>query len=645
MTALVASRMLPTLLLACAPAPSVRAIVDPARPEHFFDVPFPSDAMLDADRHPVLDGFPLPDVTLTSDVLQGWLDRLAANAHGFSNNGSAYFRFDGEVAFPDRTEGLPTDRVLLVALDGTELVPVDLTFVADPQGDPMWAPNTLAVTPRLGHPPRSGGTYAAVVMATDDLGPAEGWEVPAEVATALALQGVRGEVAVSTTFTVQAAALELRTLFADADARLPDFSGVQLRRVERISYAPGTTPSGNTATVFTAFYEGGGSEVTYLSYDPGEVLELSLGDDWPMVVYEARVPTLNYQDEDDRPYMSPGIATVGDVDRMTGWIEHDAQGNVVSEPWTEEMRVTISLPKGPDGRAIDGAKVLVWDHGTAGHAYEIVQRANALDDGRALAEELAREGWATIGHDATLYGQRFPLVDAGFTDGSLGFYNIVNLPAFRDNQRQTAVDGHLLLRFVQTGLAAALPDGSVDPARVRHGGHSLGSVTTNLAIAGEPAAYEAAFLSGTGGVFTHYFLDTGLLTGFDDELIGALFGLFGVPEPEVVTTVSVAGAILGLQPEAWEHVGRAHPFFTVFQWTMDPSDPMAVARDAELATTLAVYPGDRQTPDFTGEALGLAQPYATVRHCVARGGYDPHHCLWREPEGPVLLREWLVTAP
>jgi hypothetical protein len=633
-------------LLACTPEPSARAIVDPSRAEHFFDLPFPSDDQLDADGHPILDGFPAPEIALTAQLVDGWAARLGETARGFANNGSAYFRFDGPLALPARTDGLPTDPVLLVALDGSELLPLDLRFVVDPMGDPFWGENTLAATPRLGDPPRSGTTYAAVVMASDQVGPAEGFAAPPEVQAALTRLGVRGEVAVSTTFTVQAATRDLRALFADADARLPDFSGVTLRRVVRLRFAEGTTPSGNTATVATVFYEDGGSEDTFLSYDPGEVQDLSLGDDWPMVVYEARIPTLNYQDEDDRPYMSPGLAHLTDFDRRSGWIEFDAAGAVVSEPWTEPMRITISLPKGPDGAPLPAAGALLWDHGTGGHAYEIVQRPSALDDGRALATVLAEEGWAAIGRDATLYGQRFPLVDQGFTDGSLGFYNVVNLPAFRDNQRQTAVDGHVLLRFVQEALPDLLPAGGIDPARVRHGGHSLGSVTTNLQIAAEPGSYDAAFLSGTGGVFTHYALDTGLLgSAIDRELIDAVFGLVGVPAPAAITTTSILGSLLGLEAEAWENLDRSHPVLTLFQWTMDPSDPMAVARDAELGTLLAVYPGDRQTPDFTGEALGLAQPQATVRYCVASGGYDPHQCLWREPEGPVLLREWLTTEP
>ncbi len=306
------------------------------------------------------------------------------------------------------------------------------------------------------------------------------------------------------------------------------------------------------------------------------------------------------------------------------------------------MRITVSIPKGPDGEPITDAKAMIWDHGTAGDAYNIVQRPNVADDGRALAQAFADAGWATIGRDATHYGSRYPLVDDGFTDGSLGFYNLVNLPAFRDNQRQTAVDGHVLLRYLEQRIDDDLPAGSIDADRVRRGGHSLGSVTSNLGMAGEPDAYEGALLVGTGGDFTLYFLETGLLAGQDPATISLIFGLFGAAVPDVVTTQSVAGAVLGLDEAAWGAIDRLHPLFTLFQTTMDPSDPMAVARAETGPAFVVIAPGDRQTPDFTAEALADALPDPTVRYCEARGDYDPHQCMWREPEGAALVREWLA---
>ena len=112
----------------------------------------------------------------------------------------------------------------------------------------------------------------------------------------------------------------------------------------------------------------------------------------------------------------------------------------------------------------------------------------------------------------------------------------MNLPAFRDNQRQAAIEGEQLRHFVQTGLDDLLPAGSIDATRVRRAGHSLGSVTTNLGVSFSPGDWESVFLSGSGGVFTHYALDTGLLDSFDSTLLDSLFGIVGAPVPTTRTS-------------------------------------------------------------------------------------------------------------
>jgi hypothetical protein len=306
----------------------------------------------------------------------------------------------------------------------------------------------------------------------------------------------------------------------------------------------------------------------------------------------------------------------------------------------DTVRIVVGLPKDAGGGLAPAQGAVVWDHGTGGHAYNIIQRANASDNSEALAQVFADEGWAVVGRDATLYGTRYPLIDEGH-GSSLGFYNIVNLPAFRDNQRQTAIEGYQLARWLQEGLERDLPGAQVDLSRLRRAGHSLGSVTSNLGVAGRPGAWESVFLSGTGGVFSHYFLDTGLLNTLDPALVAALFPALGAAPPEVLDIQSVAGAVLGVPEASWPLLDRTHPFLLLFQWTMDPSDPMSVARDERLPAFLSISPGDFQTPDFTAEALAVALPQAQVTQCQARGDYDPHSCLWREPEGPEILRAWL----
>jgi hypothetical protein len=628
--------------LAAACAPDVRAVYDPERAVHAFDVPFPSDTERTPAGTPDLGAFPRPPSDLASGIADGWASQIETTSHGFGNLTAAYLRLDGEVSLPTTTAGATDDPVVWVAIDGSEQLPLDLRFVADPAGDPHWGPNTLAAAPQLGHPPRSGQTYVVALMRAAGVGAPEGWTPTDAQRDALRAAGIRGDIAMATTFTVQDGTGELRALFADADTRL-DFGEVVFRRVVSLEYAAGTTPSGDDATLEIARFEDGTERTVYLSLDPGEVQTVDLMDGWPMAVYEADIQTLNYQDPDDRPYMSPGLLHVTDVGRDSGWIEVTADG-VTATPWLEPMRVTVQLPKGPTGEPVQDAHVMIWDHGTGGDAYNAVQRPNAADDSRAFAQAFADAGWAVLGRDATLYGSRYPLVDEGFTDGSLGFYNIVNLPAFRDNQRQTAIDGHVLLRYAQQQLNLDLPAGSVDASRVRRGGHSLGSVTSNLGLAAEPEAYEGAFLFGTGGCFSLYFLETGLLADQDPALIAGLFSLFGAAEPAVVDTQSLIGAAIGVPEPAWGAIDRLHPLFTLFQTTMDPSDPMALARDETVAARVVIAPGDKQTPDFTAEALARALPDATVVYCQpSADDYDPHQCLWREPEGADIVADWLAT--
>ena len=639
--------MLTLLVLACTgeksgPLDLTLAVVDPARPTHFFDVPFPSNDLLDASGHPQLEGYPEALQPLAAGIVDGWRRRVELATSGMANNGAAYFRFEGPIEVPTDLAGTPDDPVVWVALDGSEQLPLITRFVADPAGDPFYGENTLAMAPALGHPPKPGGTYAAVVMQSAGVGAPEGYVLPAGVQDALTTLGITGTPAVATVFTVQDVVGELRQVAADMAARAGNVAPLApFQRVLRLAYTQGATPGGEPASLATVTYEDGTTDVTYLEplegYDD-RVVEFD--ESWPMVVYEGRIPTWNYQGLEDRPYMSPGIGHINDVERMTGWIQFDG-GQLTSTPEPEWVRVTVSLPRGADGAPRTDVPWVAWDHGTGGHAYEPVRRLYANDDGRTYAQTYADAGWAVIGRDASLYGQRFPLIDEGF-GASLGFYNVVNPPAFRDNQRQTALDAQMLLAAVESGaLNAALPAGSLDPSRRRRGGHSMGSVTANLGVATDPSAWEGVFLSGSGGNFSHYFLDTGLLADLDPTLITSLYGLVGQPVPEVVTPATALGAILGLPETAWDHIDRMHPAIQLFQWQMDGSDPMAVARAEELPARMLICNGDYQVPGFTSHALAEALPNAEATEVFPTYEGDHHSCLWREAEADAWLGGWL----
>lgn len=625
--------------VACSgPDERARPIVDLGG--HFFDAPWPDDGRVDAEGRPDLSGFPVSDEPLAASVLGAWVDHAVHATRGFGNNTPAYFRFDGPVALPHTTAGLPVDPVLWIDLRDGTLHPLELGFVEDAAGDPFLQPNTLAVAPALGHPVRSGGRYAVVVLARGGIAPAEGWSLPLEVERALRDLGVVGGAAVATVFTVQDPVADLRALRDDIDARWTP-EPVELREVLELSYAQGQTPSGQAATVATVTYADGTTSKTYLDDDAeAEDHTVVFDETWPMVVYEGTLTTWNYQGLAEQPYMSPSVTHILDTDVQTGWMEL-ADGAVQRAPEPEPMRFVVSVPRGADGAATDAVGAVLHDHGTGGHAYNIVQRYSSVMDGRRIAATYADAGWALVGRDATLYGQRYPLIDEGY-DASLGFYNIVNTPAFRDNHRQTAVDGYVLARWVAERLDQDLPSGSVDGSRIRRTGHSLGSVTVHNGLALAPELTEAALVSGTGGVFLHYFFDTGLLQAIDPADLELLFLLFGVEAPSPLDTTGILGAVLGVPEAGWGHLDRLHPSGLGFQWLIDPSDPMSLARHEPVPVRVVVSPGDWQTPDFTAEALAEALPDAEVRICDALGDYDPHHCIWREQEGADAIAEWLA---
>ena len=657
------------MLLACTQkdvkdgADVVEAIVDASRPEHYFDLPFPSDDLLDTDGVPQLDGFPVAPQPLAAGIVGGWVKRIGMTVHGFANNGPAYLRFRGVPSFVRDAVGIdggafelpgdPGDPVVLVAMDGSELLPLTLRFVTDPHGDPFYGENTLALAPQLGHTMKSATRYAVVVMDAGVEAPS-GYVMPDGVAEALWTAGVANAPVVATVFTTSDSVGEMKALLEDGDARIPSlgWDAVRWRRVATLDFAQRNSPSGEPATIFTATYEDGTSATTLLGptdvpADGTHTHDLST---WPVVVYEADLPLPNYSGLTDRPYMSPGLAHISDTNRYTGWIGFEGfpgQPHTTNVPDTESVRLVLSLPRTEGDDAAPNAPLVVWDHGTSGQAYHMVQRLNIHDNSIGIAGYQAAAGVAMLGHDAPLYGTRYPLIDEGYGD-TLGFYNIVNLPAFRDNQRQTAVDGHMIRRFAEDQLNDTLIAsgvvGSIDAAQIRRGGHSLGSVTSNIGVAAEPEAWQGLFLYGSGGLFTHFFLDTGMLGDFDPSLIESLFGLVGQPVPEEVTPASALGAIVGLDADAWPQIDRLHPVLGLFQWTMDPSDPMSLARYETLPAWMIICTGDHQVPNFTSEALAEGLPSVTVRVVApTTDDYDPHPCMHRETAGEAVFADWLAS--
>ena len=178
-----------------APASGTKAVFDPqanlAAPEHFFDMPFPSDSRKTASGAPDFAGLANP---LGSSVLEG-LRTIAMDRKGVPQVPVAYLRFDGPITPQDPGTLVPADKgspLLLIDLDANDaLVPLVAQTLA---ADSYLPDGVLAMAPRPGFVLAPGHKHAAVVM--KKLGDAQGQPLDAPAAfTALAAAGATGPLA------------------------------------------------------------------------------------------------------------------------------------------------------------------------------------------------------------------------------------------------------------------------------------------------------------------------------------------------------------------------------------------------------------------------------------------------------------------
>ncbi len=622
-----------TLLLSLACANGPAALVAPDRSEHILDRPFPSEELMEADGTIDLSSFPEAGTELGTTMTQGWARMAGETSHGFSHLGAVSFRFEGPLeGLEERYEGLEDDPIQLISLDSGERHPIWVKFVEDAKGDPFLRDNTLLIAPDPTTPLASGERYMAFVDKSLAQSP-EDYELPEEAPK---------QAVVATIFPVQDSLGQMETLMAATDAALDAdpslLEPVSLRRVTALDYRIGETPSGKEATVVTITFENGETELTYLdNYVDLQEQSLDLMD-WPMEVYQAEIQTLAFQDLSEQPYAKPGVGLISDFNRSgDGWIDFDAEGNLTRDPVPESMRIVIQVPK---DSATD-RPVMTWDHGTGGHAYNAVRRAVSGSKAEQVAQSLADGGAVVVSRDQPLYGTRYPLIDEGF-DASLGFYNIGNLPAFRDNQRQAGVDHRVLHRFCEEQLPALF---ETDPERIGAFGHSLGSVTVHIGLAGQQGTgASAALVSGTGGYFTYYILETGLL-GTNNDVVGLIAPLIGVDEDTLATAAApeLIAALVGVPESGWEHMDRFHPVMGLFQTIMDPSDPLALAPTQVVPETIVLGVGDLQVPNITTEWLQDALPESETIVCTpSNDGYDPHTCTYVETVGIESFYDFVV---
>ncbi|MFO0611942.1 MAG: hypothetical protein U0414_05115 [Polyangiaceae bacterium] len=479
-----------------APQAGVAFVFDPAAnlsdPAHFYDLPYPSDRRLDAEGHPVLDGFPNPSAV---PMVTG-LAASAKQAKGFPVIPVAFLRFTGALAprvADDVVAADPASPILLMDVDADspdrgKLVPVVTQTLEE---DPYTPPHVLAVAPRPGFILRPKTTYAVVV--STNAKDASGAPLAVEPVFAAVLGG-GGDAA-------------LAALYAELRETL-DAKGIA-----RGSVAAATVFTTGNVVAETADL-GDGVKAKYdvtidaLTLDPMEVYP-------ELCVLRGSVSLPQFQ-EGTPPFNTEGL------------FAFDASGAPI-EQRKETAPVAIVVPRTtmPDA----GFPMALNIHGSGGDSIEMVRYDDSFGKVYGPAFPYATKGIAMAGFAMPVNPERLPGAE------STAYININNLAALRDTFRQGVMEGRLFVEaLTKLSIPASalsgcpgvvLPAGQTavkfDPTKLLVTGWSMGGMYTNLIGATEPLL-RAAVPTGAGGHWTHFILETplrnGVIPGFLKLLLG-----------------------------------------------------------------------------------------------------------------------------
>ncbi|MBL8956100.1 MAG: hypothetical protein JNK82_35330 [Myxococcaceae bacterium] len=433
--------------------------------ESLWDAPFPSDDLKGEDRID-LGKFPTRNIALVAQVRS-----VAARAGGFSTSAGIFFTLTGAPgplpALADTVK--PASPVFLVELHTGLRYPIEVGYSAE--GSRYGAPKQLALLPLQGVPLEPARRYAAVVLrALND-------EAGAPLGVSLSM----------------AQLLAGRTPEGMGDATAAEYHealrGLGVPAADVAGLAVFTT--GQPTVELQAFYDAASARPPPALTAP--LVQKEVFDEY--CVFESKVPMPVYQ-SGTPPYATTG-GTWGDP----------ADGPVR----TEDARLFITVPR----RAMPDAGWGLVDFIPAGGGADrtLIERVvrgadggDASDAGTGPALHLARAGFVGLTVDGPLVGSRNP------TGGDEQFllFNLTNLPALRDNLRQSALEVALHTRLVDTGAlnvdVSSCPGATsplhIDPAHLALMGHSMGATILPLAAAVQPRV-GALVLSGAGGSWVH----------------------------------------------------------------------------------------------------------------------------------------------
>jgi hypothetical protein len=580
----------------------------------FFDAPWPSDVRVDADGHPIVDGWPTRDSFL--------FDQLRVSAkerRGFPVLPVAWFQFTKPVATRAAETTIAADvgsEILLIDIDtasperGRLFPTVARTMVTDD----YLPPNVLAVAPRPGFILAPKRTYAFVVMRkANDAGGKLLSVAPAmrDLAAGRTPSGKNGAAA--------------------AQKYAPLFDTTQMLGIHAEDIA--------AATPFTT------GDVVQETFD----ISTGIVARNPAVIHDLVI------DPDDGAQHDRFCELIGKIRLpqfqkglppfdQDGSFEFGSDGLPILQRM-EEVPITVTLPKLAEMPAA-GYPLAVYFHGSGGLSSQVVDRGKREmgemepKKGEGPSFVLAPHGFATAGSAHPVNPERVP----GATETQ--YLNFNNLASFRDIFRQGVIEQRLYMEALRTlevppSLVTAcnmpaLPAGATaykfDPGALVAMGQSMGGMYTNLVGAVEPRV-RAVVPTGAGGFWNLFITVTSLIPN-GTQLLAAVLAIdrsevtFMHPGLVLLETAWEPAEPLAYMPRLAHRPLMGHPVRPVYEPVgKDDSyfpttlyDAIALAYDHQQAGEV-VWPSMQEALALDGRSGLVPYPVSDNRTSLAGGKY------------------------
>lgn len=545
----------------------------------FYRLPFPNDVRKNGGKLD-LTGHPTPGASLLGyDVVQRYLDDLAASADGFSTYPTVLFRFSASIDQNGSLKAADAIRWIDVTQPKTP-VPLGFNWSMSTARGAYICGNWLALRPPLGQPLTPGHTYA-VVLSTGVL---DASFQPIQIApdlTALLAATAPGDAALATQWPKYQAlrdwAQGAGVGAAVAPSSILDATVFTVGHPDAIGPKLAAAVAAAPAPAATGWIRCGDAP----SPCPQATGDRACGAPDPAFDELHALVTLPIFQQGTEPYATPADG---------GAFALAADGTPTLQR-TESVCMSLTVPKGamPAG----GWPLLVYAHGTGGSF------RSAVTEGVAVREASIDDGSGGHTHVAVL---GIDQVEHGTRRGASGaspddlFYNFGNPLAARGNPLQGAADQMALVRFASTldVPAAQSPTGAeIKAGPIAFWGHSQGATAGGIAM---------PYVSGVLGA---------VLSGEGASVIDALLGK--------KNPVDVADGL----PVVLEDpsVGVYHPVLALLQNDLDGSDPLnhaphLVVGPLSVATTKNVFQpfgqGDTYAPPATERTFAAAAQLAEV---------------------------------